>query len=461
MPMYAKPACRPHAPSRRCGRSVAPRGVHVEDAAHRVDELGTRRRRPRAARAGRRDTQRAYTSTLPVARAHTASRPPRCRRERLEPAHVPRAARIADEGLDEARARCNAYPRGPAAVEAHAHRVATLDGHLVAGLRSRSVCARDVPRAAPGRSSTAPRPAHPAAHVADDGRLVQSGACERVVDESGHLDAARQQSVRFTFATRNALPFARLPRERGRFTTAARPAQPPLGVSNKDGRRDQRPPPTSRASDWRELPVPETLDGARLDKAIVSPSPELSRRGPGGPSTSGRSGSTAVACPRGPRSPRATSCASTCRRWPTTLPSPTPSAPVRVLLETPLRSWCDKPAGQPTAPAPARRDRDPRQCARSAATPSSSPTEEAFIGHSPREPGRHPPARHRDERRRRRCPHRGGVRDAQGRAARRPIEKRYLLVCAGEGLPEEGTIEFPLANHPKDQRRVYACIHPA
>jgi 23S rRNA pseudouridine1911/1915/1917 synthase len=27
-------------------------------------------------------------------------------------------------------------------------------------------------------------------------------------------------------------------------------------------------------------------------------------------------------------------------------------------------------------------------------------------------------------------------------------------------LPDEGTIEYPIANHPKDQRRVYACVHP-
>src|SRR5262249_31063569 len=33
-------------------------------------------------------------------------------------------------------------------------------------------------------------------------------------------------------------------------------------------------------------------------------------------------------------------------------------------------------------------------------------------------------------------------------------------VCKSEGLPDEGTIEFPIANHPKDQRRVYPCIHP-
>jgi 23S rRNA pseudouridine1911/1915/1917 synthase len=36
----------------------------------------------------------------------------------------------------------------------------------------------------------------------------------------------------------------------------------------------------------------------------------------------------------------------------------------------------------------------------------------------------------------------------------------YTLICAEDGLPDSGTIAFPIANHPKDQRRVYACIHP-
>jgi 23S rRNA pseudouridine1911/1915/1917 synthase len=44
---------------------------------------------------------------------------------------------------------------------------------------------------------------------------------------------------------------------------------------------------------------------------------------------------------------------------------------------------------------------------------------------------------------------------AQGR-----FDKRYLLVCAAADLPESGTIEIPLAPHPKDRRRVYPCIHP-
>ncbi len=40
------------------------------------------------------------------------------------------------------------------------------------------------------------------------------------------------------------------------------------------------------------------------------------------------------------------------------------------------------------------------------------------------------------------------------------IAKEYLLVCASESLPDQGTIEYPITNHPKDKRRVYPCIHP-
>lgn len=40
------------------------------------------------------------------------------------------------------------------------------------------------------------------------------------------------------------------------------------------------------------------------------------------------------------------------------------------------------------------------------------------------------------------------------------IAKEYLLVCASEGLPDDGSIEHPIANHPKDQKRVYPCVHP-
>lgn len=40
------------------------------------------------------------------------------------------------------------------------------------------------------------------------------------------------------------------------------------------------------------------------------------------------------------------------------------------------------------------------------------------------------------------------------------IEKTYLLICKNEDLPDQGTIAFPIANHPKDSRRVLACAHP-
>jgi len=40
------------------------------------------------------------------------------------------------------------------------------------------------------------------------------------------------------------------------------------------------------------------------------------------------------------------------------------------------------------------------------------------------------------------------------------IDKRYLLICKSEDLADSGTIEIPIANHQKDSRRVYACLHP-
>lgn len=39
------------------------------------------------------------------------------------------------------------------------------------------------------------------------------------------------------------------------------------------------------------------------------------------------------------------------------------------------------------------------------------------------------------------------------------IDKRYLLVCASHELADAGTIDIPLAPHPKDKRRIYPCVH--
>ncbi len=40
------------------------------------------------------------------------------------------------------------------------------------------------------------------------------------------------------------------------------------------------------------------------------------------------------------------------------------------------------------------------------------------------------------------------------------IHKEYLVICTRSGLPEMGSIEHPICHHPKDRRRMYACVHP-
>ncbi len=39
------------------------------------------------------------------------------------------------------------------------------------------------------------------------------------------------------------------------------------------------------------------------------------------------------------------------------------------------------------------------------------------------------------------------------------FDKRYLLLCSAADLPESGSVELPLAPHPKDQKRMLACAH--
>ena len=133
---------------------------------------------------------------------------------------------------------------------------------------------------------------------------------------------------------------------------------------------------------------------------------------------------------------------------------PDPEAPLHVLLETPTVVVLDKPAGQPTAPIDAG-ERGTLANALVARYP-----ETAGVGYSPREPG---------------LVHRldtgtsGIVLSARTREAfdvlsaalkEGRLDKRYLVICAAADLPEAGTIDIPLAPHPKDTRRVYACIHP-
>lgn len=131
-----------------------------------------------------------------------------------------------------------------------------------------------------------------------------------------------------------------------------------------------------------------------------------------------------------------------------------PNAPLEIRFEGPKVLVVDKPAGQPTAPL------RPDETGTLANAIAGRHPELVGIGYSPREPG---------------IVHRldtdtSGVvvvaRTAEAFEALRnalqgeKLTKEYLLVCASEGLPDTGTIEHPIANHPKDKRRVYPCVHP-
>jgi 23S rRNA pseudouridine1911/1915/1917 synthase len=133
---------------------------------------------------------------------------------------------------------------------------------------------------------------------------------------------------------------------------------------------------------------------------------------------------------------------------------PDPDAPLSVVLETREVIVLDKPAGQPTAPL------SPGERGTLANALVARYPECAGIGFSPREPG----LCHRLD-----TETSGLVLAARTSEAfevltraikEERLDKRYLLVCAARDLPESGTIEIPLAPHPKDRRRVYPCVHP-
>jgi 23S rRNA pseudouridine1911/1915/1917 synthase len=219
-------------------------------------------------------------------------------------------------------------------------------------------------------------------------------------------------------------------------------------------------PPSGAAHDWRELTVPESLHGARLDKAVAELVPELSRARVRRAIELGVVRVNGRRLPKGGVVSRGDVVRIDVASVADTPAAPTPDAPLHVLLETPQVVVVDKPPGQPTSPLrPAEKGtlvnallgRYPELVPRDA---------DSFIGHSSREPG----VIHRLD-----TETSGAVvvaRTAEAfetlKAALKEgrLDKRYLLVCASEGLPDEGTIEYPLTNHPKDQRRVYACIHP-
>ncbi|HKQ69959.1 MAG TPA: RluA family pseudouridine synthase [Polyangiaceae bacterium] len=133
---------------------------------------------------------------------------------------------------------------------------------------------------------------------------------------------------------------------------------------------------------------------------------------------------------------------------------PEPGAELVVRLERAEVVVVEKPAGQATAPI-----RDGEVGTLANALVGRYP-EMAPIGHSPREPG---------------LVHRldtdtsglvvaartADAFEALSRGLKQgAIEKSYLLVCHAEGLSSSGEIAIPIAHHPKDKKRMYACIHP-
>jgi 23S rRNA pseudouridine1911/1915/1917 synthase len=215
----------------------------------------------------------------------------------------------------------------------------------------------------------------------------------------------------------------------------------------------------SQVSTLRELVVPAALDGVRLDKAVTELVPELSR------ARVKRAIELGAVRVNGRRIPKGGTVTSGDRlrvdvAQVTETPAvATPSAPLRVVIETEQVVVVDKPAGQPTAPL---RPGEAGTLVNAVLGryPELVPQGDVFIGHSPREPG----IIHRLD-----TETSGAVVVARTAAAfetlkvalkEERLEKHYLLICAEQGLPDTGSIEFPLTNHPKDQRRVYVCVHP-
>jgi 23S rRNA pseudouridine1911/1915/1917 synthase len=133
---------------------------------------------------------------------------------------------------------------------------------------------------------------------------------------------------------------------------------------------------------------------------------------------------------------------------------PEPTAELAVRLATEHIAIVEKPPGQPTAPL-----RDGETGTLANALVGRFP-EMAGIGYSPREPG----LLHRLD-----TDTSGLLLAARTREAfdilskalkSGTIEKKYLLVCLAEGLSSAGEIAIAIAHHPKDKKRMYACIHP-
>jgi 23S rRNA pseudouridine1911/1915/1917 synthase len=132
---------------------------------------------------------------------------------------------------------------------------------------------------------------------------------------------------------------------------------------------------------------------------------------------------------------------------------PEADATLEVLLETDQIVVVEKPAGQPSAPL------QPGERGALANALLGKYPEMKDVGFSVREPG----LCHRLD-----TATSGLLVAARSKAAFEAItkglkehrlDKKYLLLCPAKDLPESGIIDIPLAPHPKDKKRMLACIH--
>jgi 23S rRNA pseudouridine1911/1915/1917 synthase len=202
--------------------------------------------------------------------------------------------------------------------------------------------------------------------------------------------------------------------------------------------------------------VPQSLEGARLDKAVAELVPGASRAQVKRAIDAGAIRVNGRRAPKGAlvKAGDTLQVDDTAIRKADAPCIPAADAPLVVRFESPEVLVVDKPAGQPSAPL-----RSDETGTLANALVGRYP-ELAGIGYSPREPG----LLHRLD-----TDTSGLVIVARTEAAftrlkgalkAEEIDKEYLLVCTGDDLPDDGTIAFPIANHPKDQRRVYPCVHP-
>jgi 23S rRNA pseudouridine1911/1915/1917 synthase len=204
-----------------------------------------------------------------------------------------------------------------------------------------------------------------------------------------------------------------------------------------------------------ELHVTESLDGARLDKATVELADgKLSRARVKKAIEAGEVRVNGRRRAKGSLVSKGDVITLESELTQDDAAAPEPGAPLVVRFESPAVVVVDKPAGQPTAPL------RPGETGTLANAIVGHYPETAGVGYAPREPG----LLHRLD-----TDTSGLVVVARDRETFEElkdalkdgrIEKRYLLVCASDGLADDGTIAFPLASHPKDQRRVLACVHP-